>query len=118
MPERYEDICGALNLQTLIERRAFLDMKFLYKIINNLSNGPELLSKLNFRVPTKNTRDKSTFYAPESRINVRKNSPLVRIMKEYNMITNQNEIIDFALTETQFNTLVFKELLSLNMSNS
>ena len=75
----YDNLCANFNLQSLENRRKMLDTRNLNKLFTNDINCPYLLSTVQIRVPRSNimTRYKPVFHV-DSRLNVRKNSPIQR----------------------------------------
>ena len=71
-------------------------------MINFTCDSPQILQNLSFRVPNSGTRCHDLFYVPKFRINVRKFSPLVRLMSEFNEFSRQNSDVDFAMPESIF----------------
>ena len=90
----YENLCQQIGLPPLYKRRIFLDMVTLYKIVNCIFDCPELLSTINLRIPTFDSRNKQLFHIPNARTNVRKNSPEIRIMNNYNELLKKHEDLD------------------------
>uniref|UniRef100_A0A8D8UWL9 Uncharacterized protein n=1 Tax=Cacopsylla melanoneura TaxID=428564 RepID=A0A8D8UWL9_9HEMI len=66
----YKPIMSSHNIVSLEHRRELHDLTFLFKLINNQINSPELLAKLNLRVNSKNTRSCLTFNLKRNRTNV------------------------------------------------
>ena len=102
-----------LNFETLSNIRKYLDLNFLYKVINNIYDCSNLLKLIKFRVPVESKRNKELFHVPYSRINSRKHSPMIRMMHEYNEILKLHSDVDFALPMNRFGRLV-REALSIN----
>ena len=106
--DNYETIRKQLGLESTSERRMYSDLMLLHKIINYENDCPYLLEKLNIRVPTFFSRNVEFFYTPFSRVDARKNSPLIRSMDTFNKIL-EAEIcpnIDFSTSLKTFrNTL-------------
>ena len=107
----YVDACSTLNLTTLYKRRFITDMIFLYKIIN-CHQDSNLISLLNFRVPSRNTRNTDTFVQCNGRINVFKNSCINRLQTFYN--SNSFKHVDiFHLTLTNFKSALLNVINDL-----
>lgn len=87
------------SIQSLASRRNLRDQIFLYKIINNLIDSPYLLSKIIFKCPRSNARQKHTFYVPLCRTNYVKNNFIVRATTEYNKKFIQFDIFHEKLTK-------------------
>ena len=95
-----------LNLLSLEDRRQLYDVKFVYKIMNNMIDSASLVSLININVPTHDTRNKYFFRIYLSSTNYHLNSPLNRCCKSYNTFLNlvNLDICFFSLT-TFSNTL-------------
>jgi hypothetical protein len=90
----YESLCTLFNLPPLYKRRLFLDVNFLYKVVNSHYDCSVLLTKVCFSVPARRLRSMSLFRPDRSRINIRKYSPVLRCMDSYNGILETNSSID------------------------
>ncbi|KAG8268240.1 hypothetical protein J6590_033594 [Homalodisca vitripennis] len=51
----------SLSLHTLSTRRSVHDVLFLFKLLNNLVDAPEVLALISFRCPTAQTRSRELF---------------------------------------------------------
>ncbi|KAI5707382.1 hypothetical protein M8J77_004742 [Diaphorina citri] len=78
LDHNYEPIMSSHNIVSLQHRRDIQDLTFLYKLLHNLINSPELLAKLNLWVNSRNTRSHLTFKLTKSHTNVGEFSPLQR----------------------------------------
>ena len=107
--ENYESMCTKLGLKTLAARRIMLDLTFLHKVVNGGTDCIELLQELQFRVPS-TTRNRDVFYVPSCRVNVRKNSPLIRLVREFNAISKDDDILDLAMKPTIYKNTVYRML--------
>lgn len=87
----YSVLESFLNLSSLAIRRQHKGLILLFNVINSKCNCPELLSKINFYIPPRNTRQVTTFYVPFFRTNYAYNSCLPRILR----LANQLESVDF-----------------------
>ena len=73
----YNDRLRHFNMMTLESRRNMLDLRFLNKILNNKVDCPDLLSSIDFRVPTRRTRRRDLFVS-NHRLRLTENSPVTR----------------------------------------
>lgn len=80
----YPTLCGQLNLISLQSRRTISDISFILKILNNSINVPDLLSSLNFNVPSRFTRNYTIFRLPQFKIDTFRFSSLNRCMRAVN----------------------------------
>lgn len=53
-----------LGLELLASRRLFNDIAFVYNLIIGKLTCPGFLSKINFKIPTLNSRNNRTFLVP------------------------------------------------------
>lgn len=71
----YNVVLNFLNLTPLNDRRLLLLSKFLHKLITGVIDCPELLSLINFKINSLNTRNPMPFYPIFSNKNYVLNSP-------------------------------------------
>ena len=74
-----------LNLHSLSSRRITNSIIFLHKILHNSIKSEELLSKINLRVPSFNSRNHHIFHLPSARTNIMVASPLYQMINNYNI---------------------------------
>lgn len=79
--------CG---LDPLSKRRLYNDVNYIYKLINNQIDCPDLLTRIKFMVPTFNSRNHSLFHIECRRQNYSYYSPLNRMCMFCNKFTNFN----------------------------
>lgn len=84
------------TLRSLKSRRIVADMTFLHKIIHNEIDCPELLSQINFNIPSKRTRHTNLFYTTSNNTNAAVNSPISRILQRFNSIQTSTNIDIFS----------------------
>lgn len=65
----YESLCRRLNLLPLSIRRRNRDLDNLFKILNSLSDCPDLLAEIGLYAPTRMTRNRYTFNVSFHRTN-------------------------------------------------
>ena len=83
------DICS------LKKRRDVLDCIFIYKLLNNYIDSPDLISRIHFKIKTKNTRYHTMFLIRGSlRI------PLNRMLQRLNCVTE--DVDPFSLSLNSF----------------
>lgn len=80
----YSDVRSRYGLLQLHVRRKMSDFVLLFKLLNNLIDSPELLAKIKFYVPTRHFRDQNLFMVPYRRTNLGYNSPICRILRNFN----------------------------------
>ena len=80
----YESMLQIFNIQPLTIRRQRTDLIYLFKCIHSLINCQDIVSEINFHVPRISARHNLTFHIPQSRTNIRRNSPLIRLPILYN----------------------------------
>lgn len=68
-----------LNLQSLSDRQFKNDILFYYKLLNNLIDCPELLTKIPLDVPHHTLHSTNTFYVQPQKQNFSHYAPLNRI---------------------------------------
>lgn len=92
----------------LERRRTISDIMTIFKIVNNMSNSPSILSKVKFNVPTRILRNHDLFCIPYCRTNYYQNAPLVRMLKAANL-----HCVDSNLDLFATKLLTFKKNLKL-----
>ena len=78
-PERgfsHLDLLTRFNFVSLKTRRIVTVVKILFNMLNNKVDVPQLLNKLNFKVPRINSRQSTIFYCSANRTNVLRKSPV------------------------------------------
>lgn len=101
----YTEIMSSNNIMTLQCRRNMQDVVFLYKILHNMINSPELLEKINFRINIRNTRSHLTFKLNRQRTNLGEFSSIHRMQSMGNRVGDDGlDIFSCTLTElTNYN---------------
>lgn len=99
----YTQLMDTLNIKSLASRRDRNDLIILYKIINNYIDSPELLSRINFKVPTRSSRQQNLFKVPYHKSNYCYYSPLSRLQRLANSLYTYN--IDFSVPLNRFRSL-------------
>ena len=82
----YEVIRNLINLAELSCRTKEAGQLFLYKLLNNMLNAPEILARVNFNVPLRVTRQKHLFYVHSHTTNYGLTCPMSRICSEANIL--------------------------------
>ncbi|KAI5715596.1 hypothetical protein M8J77_019062 [Diaphorina citri] len=82
----YTNIMQSNNIMSLENRRKLQDLMFLFKILHNKIDSPELLSNINIRVNSRQTRLNHTFKINRSHINIAQHCPIRRIQHLGNII--------------------------------
>lgn len=81
----YDKRLKHFKITPLSKRRELLDIVFLYKLIHNMVDCPQLLGNLNFRIPPKRPRFRiKPFHPPRRRTVLGSNSPVARMSGLYN----------------------------------
>lgn len=86
----YFSLLQLLGLDTLKERRICSDLFYLFKIVNNLLNSPELLSLICFHVPSRSVRHKLPYHCK----NAGSNAELYSIINRLHMLGNKYVVDD------------------------
>ncbi|XP_050534985.1 uncharacterized protein LOC126902005 [Daktulosphaira vitifoliae] len=84
----YENFRDSLKMDSLLFRRQYLDIKWIYNLLNNKIDCPEILDKLPFNVPQLSLRNHSMFYIPTLAQNYSRNSPVNRMLYLCNSLNN------------------------------
>jgi hypothetical protein len=103
----YTQIRSFLNIPALSSRREIADISFIYKLINGITDDPDLLKCIPFTIPAYNNRSTSLFYIPVYSTNYLKNSPIPRAMALCNKLSTR---VDFFFSS-------LKEIINVHMNN-
>lgn len=79
-PHDYEPVSTFLGLSNLTDRLIGANQTFLRKLIDGSIDYPELLSQINFKNPSFNSRSNYPFSIPILMTNYMKNKPMLRMM--------------------------------------
>lgn len=75
-----------LGLHSLTSRRTFNDVSFIFKLLNNKISSPEILERVNWKVPAFNARSTTTFHVPFHSQSYSFNEPLSRMLRNCNSV--------------------------------
>lgn len=89
-----DEAASYLNLPSLEHRRKYYDICFVFKLINNVSISPYLLSQLNLNVPPRNTRAPLMFKPNFHRTSYGRNTPVNRMQINFNTYGNDVDIFN------------------------
>jgi hypothetical protein len=76
------------NMLTIEQRFTQIKLKFLYKLLNNMIDCPEILQNINFKINPKNCRNSNVFYVEHCTTNYLQNSPAKILMSAGNSVKN------------------------------
>lgn len=93
---------NSFNLPSLVKRRKYYDMIFLFKAINHIFDAPVILNRLCFKVPLRDTRSTDLFYSPQCNTNASKNSPFNRISYIINSLSKNENFPDIFLCDLNY----------------
>lgn len=85
-PHDYKPVRTLIELSNLTDWRVLADKLFLRKLIGDSIDCPELLSHLNFEIPSFQSRSHYPFFIPLCTTNYSRNEPIfrmIRIANEY-----------------------------------
>ena len=88
-------LCDKYGLMCLENRREMINILYLFKTICGTADNSEFLSRINFLVPSYNTRQANTFYlSTVAMTNLHLNSPLYRLCHGYNRLQSDIDIFN------------------------
>lgn len=96
----YSEIRRRFKILELEKRRTLSDILTLFKIINNLSSSPNILSRVKINVPVRALRGHDLFWVPYCRTNYYQNAPLVRMVRAANLYCSDSELDFFQSKST------------------
>lgn len=82
----YSGILNDLQMPTLKNRRTYLELCFIYKLLNNLIICPSLIELIKFHVPNRSLRNNYLFHIDHHSSNYGIHAPLVRTLSLLNDI--------------------------------
>lgn len=80
-PHDYEPVRTFLGLSNLTDRRIAANQIFIQKLIDGSIDCPELLSRINFEIPSFQARSHYPFFIPLCTTNYIRNKPMFRMMR-------------------------------------
>jgi Reverse transcriptase (RNA-dependent DNA polymerase) len=95
----YDFFLQRFNIPSLASRRIYLDILFLYKILNNYIDSLSLLPNIGFKVPRLESRSHVTFHIDFSRTNYMSHSFFKRSMSFYNNSLCHLDIFNSSLSQ-------------------
>lgn len=98
----YSELMKLLNLSSLESRRKYYDLCMLFKIINNEIDSMQLLSSINFHIPSRITRNYNLFSIGQHRTNYGYNSPIDRFSRFANELIDQLDIDFFNISLNRY----------------
>lgn len=94
----YNDRCRKFHILPLCERRKVADLAFLIKVMNGVTDVPELLNQINLRAPSLFLRKGNLLQPPKANTLYRQNSYLLRVCNTYNTECKKIDIDMFNLS--------------------
>lgn len=89
--DQYHWVRCLFNIIKLTHRRDIAGICFIHKLVNNRIDCPKLLPLVNLYAPAYRTKPKITFFISRCYTNLRRNSPMVRMISASNsFIINSN----------------------------
>lgn len=95
--QSYQDRLAIFNVRRLNQRRNYIDLIFLHKIIHSYIDSPELLSLINFNTCYK-SRNPNFFALQIFKNNTSFFNPLTRMCRLYNELVKNNKNLDITCT--------------------
>lgn len=93
-----EDLLRQFNMQSLQTRRDMTSVIFLYKIVNNIIDCPELLYRIGLRVPRAGSRDTQLLHLPYARTHRLSYSPLHQMIHCHSSIEDHCDILNTSIS--------------------
>lgn len=90
-------IRAGYGIQLLEQRRIISDLVFLYKVLRNYYDSPELTSFVHYHVPSRQTRNRQLLHSGAFRTNIGKNSPMTRMCEFFNKYVGNLDIFVLSL---------------------
>lgn len=88
------EIRNRYGLQLLEQRRIISDLVFLFKILMNHYDSPDMVSFVHYHAPQRRTRSRQLLHNRSFRTNIGRNSPVTRMCENFNKyVINLNVFI-------------------------
>ena len=113
--DNYLNLCSHFKLSPLFIRRQVLDLCFIHKCVNYITDCPDINSSFTFFVPPRRLRSSDLFRIPNHRVNLSKYCFSSRAMSLLNSVYRFD--IDLFTSLSAFKTQVSSVLLSFVDSN-
>lgn len=111
----YNELRDLFGFRSLELRRTTMGLVFLYKLVRGEVDDAAGLAGLSFRVPAFQSRNKLLFSLPYCRTAAHASSPLLQLMRSYNLVSSRNNDIDIFFDS--LNSYKLKCLAELNKSH-
>lgn len=92
----HDYLLSTFSVDPLELRRNQADIKFLFHLLHNNIDAPQLLSRINFLVPRHSARSSDAFYCSTARTNVMLRSPINRLCTSFNLICDESSDINYS----------------------
>jgi len=93
----YDHLLVDLNLMTLANRRIYLSLSFLHKLLSGTIDCPKLLECMRLQIPARPLRFNSLFYLEQHRTAYSANKPLNRLCALANDISDRADFFNTSL---------------------
>lgn len=93
----YTEVRTFLGLDLLSNRRRNVGLVFLFKIVRNIIDAPDLLSQISFSTPRLQTRQIRTFSISRSRTNLGYFSPINNMIRSFETYCSSIDIFSVFL---------------------
>lgn len=101
-----EVMLGRFGLTSLISRRAFHSVHFLFGLFSNGLDCPGLTSSVGLRVPRFSARSGGLFHLPTARTNVLVASPLYQMICNHSTIEDELDIFNCSVSDIRAKFLI------------
>lgn len=91
-------LLNQFGMDALSDRRNLSSIVFLYNLLHDGVDAPDLLNKINFHVPRISSRSDVTFYCARPRTNILLRSPIHRICHLFDSTCNDTDIHHISLS--------------------
>ena len=111
-PERgfnHQELLNIFHRISLESRRIKNCLVYIYKVLNQTVDDPNMLGQLPFSVNRLNSRHKTTFYLDFPRTNLYRNSPLYRMCDLFNRFVSDIDVQ--SLTVKRFKYIIDQKLM-------
>ena len=103
----YRDRCALLRMESLEQRRVFLQQTFVFDVLVDRIDCPQLLSEVNIHAPVRRLRNQNMLWIPFHRTLYGQNRPIDRCCRLFNIVSDE---FDFGMSRERFKRKIIARL--------
>lgn len=95
----YAERCTRINLDSLSDRRTLLQRLFVFDVLNDRIDCPDIMDQINFLVPARHLRSTQMLHIHRYRTDYGHNNPLAACCRSFNVVSN---VFDFNMSKITY----------------